>query len=162
MFTKLFKEFLLADVIYQYLLMICLGCIFRLFTWIRESGSKQGPMPTSQWLGKALAPFILHGRPLLILPPSFTLIQVAMLLHIHWLGYLVAKSSAILITLQSVLIWLNVLSTAVLCTITALISQEGMYSTEWLAWTLFIGPPMYVIQKHDALLYLRNQSPKTW
>jgi hypothetical protein len=33
---------------------------------------------------------------------------------------------------------LNVLSTAVLCTIIALISQEGMYSTEWLASTLFL------------------------
>jgi hypothetical protein len=53
---------------------------------------------------------------------------VAMLLHIHLLGYLDAKSSATPITLQSVLIWLNVLSSAILCKITTHVSLEGMCS----------------------------------
>jgi hypothetical protein len=44
------------------------------------------------------------------------------------LGYLDAKSSATPITLQPVLIWLNMLSSAILCTITTHISLEGMRS----------------------------------
>jgi hypothetical protein len=34
------------------------SCIFRLFTWIKESGSKQAHIPILQWLDKVLAQFI--------------------------------------------------------------------------------------------------------
>jgi alpha-1,2-mannosyltransferase len=70
-FTKLFKEFLLADVIYQYLLMICFGLHFQVVHLNKRKWIEARTYPHFTMIGQSLGSVYLAWEALTNFTPQF-------------------------------------------------------------------------------------------